>query len=149
MEPATTVLSPIPSKPHTLPSMAEPRNSDEDAYLRRLGVMVQLIRKRLLGVNQTELGEAVHRDKTTISRWENGHTSLSAHDLSQLWAALDVPAEWVLDPTDSIDELDRRVVQLEHRQRLLAAEEAALAEEGAPGPSTDAGAGVQPRRRSA
>ena len=84
----------------------------EDAYLRRLGQMIKLIRKRLRLGDQAAFGELVGRDKTTISRWENGKTSLSAYDLSLLQRALDVPADWLLDPTDSLGELDERIEQL-------------------------------------
>ena len=69
--------------------------SEEDVYLMRLGTSVRLIRKRLLRLSQDVLGQRIGRDKNTISRWENGKTSLSAYDLAQLWRALDVPGEWL------------------------------------------------------
>lgn len=109
-------------------------SGEEDAYLLRLGATVRLIRKRLLGLNQEGLGARVGRDKNTISRWENGKTSLSAHDLVQLWTALGVPADWLLDPTDSLSELEMRVASLQR-----AASEAARDDvgEGTDPPSGD------------
>lgn len=110
--------------------------SEEDAFLTRLGASVRLIRKRYLHLSQDGLGQRVGRDKNTISRWENGRTALSAFDLVQLWRALDVPCDWVLDPTDSISDLEARVLLLQR-----AATEAARAEvEGPPRASDDAAA---------
>jgi transcriptional regulator with XRE-family HTH domain len=93
--------------------------SDEDAYLALLGRTLQRIRKRFLKINQTALADRVGVDLTTISRWENGKTSLSAYDLTRLWRGLrrkeddePVPADWLLNPTDSMTELDRRIGQL-------------------------------------
>jgi len=101
----------------------------EDDYLRRLGAVVREARK-LRGWSQEDLGERVNRDKNSISRWERGATSLSAYDLVQLWQALEVPADWLLDPTDSISEIDRRIAHL----RRAAAEAARADEVDASGP---------------
>lgn len=89
-----------------------PTEPDDDAYLVRLGRTVQRIRKRLLKVNQGELARRVGVDLNTISRWESGRTSLSAYNLTRLWRGLDCPAEWLMEPTDSMTELDRRIEQL-------------------------------------
>lgn len=89
----------------------------EDDYLRRLGAVIQASRKAL-GWSQAELGDKVGRDANSISRWERGATSLSAYDLVRLWEVLGVDAEWLLSPTDSITELDRRVA---HLRRLAVA----------------------------
>jgi len=98
--------------------------SDEDVYLNKLGRTIQRIRKRLLGINQSALGERVGVDLNTISRWENGRTSLSAYDLTRLWHGLGKPpAEWLTDPTDSMTELDRRIALL--RAKAAAAAQAA------------------------
>lgn len=93
------------SEPSSVPRVAE------DDYLSRLGAAIQSARKALK-LSQAELGERVGRDANSISRWERGATSLSAYDLVQLWRALDVDAEWLLEPTDSISELERRAAQL-------------------------------------
>lgn len=114
--------------------------SGEDAYLMRLGASIRLIRKRFLRLSQDGLGQRVGRDKNTISRWENGRTALSAFDLVQLWRALDVPCDWVLDPTDSISDLEARVSQL-----LRVASEAARAEM-AGAPDQPSGGAAAPRR---
>lgn len=105
----------------------------EDEYLRRLGAVIRETRK-LRRMSQDELGAKVGRDNNTISRWERGATSLSAYDLSQLWVALEIPAEWLLEPTDSISEMGRRIAQLRR-----AAAEAARDDEGeGPAPPADA-----------
>jgi transcriptional regulator with XRE-family HTH domain len=94
----------------------------EDDYLRRLGAVIRAARKAR-GWGQEELADRVGRDKNSISRWERGATSLSAYNLVQLWEALEIPADWLIEPTDSLSELDRRVAQLRR-----AAEEAARAD---------------------
>jgi transcriptional regulator with XRE-family HTH domain len=106
----------------------------EDDYLRRLGAVIKSVRK-MRDWSQEELGEKVGRDKNSISRWERGATSLAAYDLVQLWAALEIPAEWLLEPTDSISELDRRVAQLRRAAEEAARHDAALAS----GPTSAAG----------
>lgn len=83
----------------------------EDDYLSRLGAVIQAVRKARRW-SQAELGERVGRDANSISRWERGATSLSAYDLVQLWQVLEIDAEWLLQPTDSISELERRAAQL-------------------------------------
>jgi transcriptional regulator with XRE-family HTH domain len=144
--PYTTRASAIPvvwsprASAATFGTMPEREASDEDAYLLLLGNAIQRIRKRLLGVNQETLGERVGRDKNTISRWEGGKTSLSAYDLRLLWQALGVPAEWMLDPPDSITALERRVQALQR-----AASEAARDETGE-GPDQPSDGGRASRR---
>lgn len=116
---------------------AEP---DDDAYLVRLGRTVQRIRKKLLKINQGEFAGRVGVDLNTISRWERGETSLSAYNLTRLWRGLDCPADWLMDPTDSMTELDRRIEQL--RRAAAAAARADVADELA----RRAGAGRSARR---
>lgn len=135
---ATGLLSPRGLPWPTVWGVAE--RSEEDAYLARLGASVRLIRKRFLRLSQDGLGQRVGRDKNTISRWENGKTALSAYDLVQLWRALDVPCDWVLEPIDSISDLEARVSRLQR-----AASEAARAETGE-GPDRPSAAGTAPRR---
>lgn len=95
--------------------------SDEDAWLLKLGKTLSYIRRKVRHLTQEELAERMSiGDANTISRWENGKTSLSAHNLSRLWLALDCPPDWLLDPTDSVTELDRRAAKL----RRLASEAA-------------------------
>lgn len=109
----------------------DPSPPSEDEYLLKLGATLKHVRRKLLKVNQPEVARRVGREKNTISRWENGRTSLSAFNLAQLWTALEIPAEWLLDPTDSVTELDRRIALL----RRVASEAAASA-------------AAEPRRRS-
>lgn len=116
----------------------------EDDYLRRLGAVVRAAR-RARGWGQEELAERLGRDKNSISRWERGATSLSAYNLVQLWEALEIPAAWLLEPTDSISELDRRVEEL----RRVAAEGARAAEEEALARSNAGAAASRRDRRSA
>lgn len=131
----SAVVPTVPDVPDT--------SSEEDAYLVRLGATIRRVRKQLLHLNQDQLGERIGRDKNTVSRWENGKTSLSAYNLIQLWQALEVPAEWLLDPTDSVTELDRRIAQL----RRAAAEAARDDEADGPDQPSAGGAGVPRGRR--
>lgn len=122
----------VPSTQKTTPG--------EDAYLRLVGLMVQRVRKLMLHESQEEFAGRMGLDKNTVSRWENGKTSLSAHNLTRLWRALGVPADWLLDPTDSVTELDRRIGEF---QRV--ASEAARAEAGE-GPDRPSDGASGPRR---
>lgn len=83
----------------------------EDEYLRRLGVAIQRCRK-FRKLSQEELGKLVGVPPNTISRWENGVSSLSAFNLATIREKLEVPAEWLLVPTDSISEIERRLADL-------------------------------------
>lgn len=120
-----------------------PTSPDDDAYLVRLGRTVQRIRKKLLGINQAEFARRVGVDLNTISRWESGKTSLSAYNLTRLWRGLDCPADWLMDPTDSMTELDRRIEQLRR-----AAAEAAKADVAAERALRAVGGKSAPRGRS-
>lgn len=111
----------------------------EDDYLRRLGAVIQAVRKARRW-SQAELGERIGRDANSISRWERGATSLSAFDLVQLWQVLEVPAEWLVEPTDSISELERRAAVL----RRAAVEAAAGDEEEEQGQPSAGGTGARP-----
>lgn len=115
---------PFPAGPNVR-RVPEEATSEEDAYLLRLGNTIQRVRKKWTRVSQEALGDRVNRDKNTISRWENGKTSLSAYDLARLTAALDCPCEWLVDPPDSITDLEMRIARLRR-----AAEEAARADAG-------------------
>lgn len=127
----------------------EGATASDDEYLMRLGVTVKHVRRRLLRIGQVELGRLVGRDKNTISRWENGKTSLSAFDLAQLWNALTVPGDWLLDPTDSVIELDRRIERLRGERLAQAALAASQEAEEERRRRADDGAAGQRGRRTA
>src|SRR5690348_1813567 len=88
-----------PTERPSLPSLPVV-GPDEDAYLLRLGRTIARVRKHYAGLGQQELADRIGVAMNTISRWENGATSLSAYDLSRLWQALNCPAEWLLNPED-------------------------------------------------
>jgi transcriptional regulator with XRE-family HTH domain len=111
---------------------------DENAYLRRLGRTIECLRKAREWT-QEQFAERLGRDKNTVSRWENGKTSISAYDLvllaNTLGASVDesLPPEWLMEPTDSVTELDVRTAQL----RRAAAEAARRDAEDGHGPPGD------------
>lgn len=105
---------------------------DEDAYLLAVGRAIRSFRKahRRNGRAWTgeHLGSLVGVDKNSISRWENGRTSLSAYNLHQLAEALGVDGDWLIRPADSLNESEARAAIVRR-----AAVEAARAEaEGGP-----------------
>ena len=46
--------------------------------------------RRLADMTQTELGEAIGRDQTTIVRWEKGETQPKADDIAKLEQVLNI-----------------------------------------------------------
>lgn len=140
-EPAGTVVWSGRSAAGTvlpMPGSAE----DENAYLRRLGRTIEGLRNAR-GWTQEQLAERLARDKNTVSRWENGRTSISAYDLVLLANTLGaqvaggLPPEWLVEPTDSVTELDLRIERL----RQAAAAAARRAAEG--GPDRPSGGGTE------
>jgi transcriptional regulator with XRE-family HTH domain len=120
---------------------------DEDSYLRLVGRSIEAFRKAK-GLTQQELGTLCTVDKNTISRWENGKTSLSAYNLHLLTEHLSVDGDWLLRPADSITEVDARAAIV----RRAAQEAARIAAEAEPDQPGGAAAAArlrrgQPRRR--
>jgi transcriptional regulator with XRE-family HTH domain len=120
---------------------------DEDSYLRLVGRSIEAFRKAK-GLTQQELGTLCSVDKNTISRWENGKTSLSAFNLHLLTEHLDVDGDWLIRPADSITEVDARaaIVRRAAQEAARAAAEAASDPPGDDDGSARPGRG-RPRRR--
>ena len=93
-------------------------DADRLAYRRRLGHAIAQIRDRARSMSQEDLADAMKVDKNTISRWENARTEPKAYDLSRLAEVLEVPGDWLLRPTDSINEMDLRLDQLQRAAGL-------------------------------
>lgn len=113
------------------------------AYRRRLGGNLERVRKQLTDYTQESLADALGVDIETYARWERGSREPRAYDLAQLAEKLGVPAEWLLDPTDSFTELDQRIAQL----RRAAAEAARADEEEGQGPTAGDGKGAPRGKR--
>jgi transcriptional regulator with XRE-family HTH domain len=91
-----------------------------------LGRTLAMVRKRLTPYrSQQAMADALGVDRETYGRWERGVKEPRVYDLARIWSAFDVPADWLLDPTDSLKELDRRIAMLRHERMLRAALEAA------------------------
>jgi len=97
-------------------------------------------------MSQEDLADAMKVDKNTISRWENARTEPKAYDLSRLADVLNVPGDWLLRPTDSINEMDLRLDQL---QRAAGVAETAEAGSAAPTRGAVTARGAARDRRTA
>ncbi len=84
------------------------------AYKRRLGFTLAKLRIAR-GLTQEGFADTMGTNKDTISRWENGKTEPRAYDLMQLRDKLQVPGDWLLNPTDSITEMEARLAELRRR----------------------------------
>lgn len=60
------------------------------ARRRAIGMQLRTARKAA-GLTQIQLGERIHRDTKSISRWENGHRAPDLSDLLLIADALSVP----------------------------------------------------------
>jgi transcriptional regulator with XRE-family HTH domain len=105
------------------------------AFRSRLGTSLARMRRQLTNYSQQEVADAVGIDIETYARIERGTREPRAYELRQITEFLGIPAEFLLDPTDSISEIDRRIAAL----RRVAAEAARRAAEDEQDPS-DGGA---------
>jgi transcriptional regulator with XRE-family HTH domain len=93
---------------------------DRLAYKKRLGRSIEQLRRRL-GFTQESFAEALGVDNNTVGRWESGKTEPRAYDLARVLGRLrketenEIPAEWLIDPTDSITETEARLATLQRR----------------------------------
>lgn len=112
--------------------------SDEQerlAYRRRLGANLARIRSQLTPYTQETIADELGMDAETYGRWERGTREPKAYDLHRLADKFGVPGEWLIEPTDSFSELDRRIAMLRR-----AAEEAARADAAGDSTPPDGGA---------
>ena len=85
-------------------------DADRSAYKRRLGYTLKRCRE-LAGLTQEEAAPRLDVNVQTLSRWETGTHECKPYELSRMWKLYDAPAEWLLDPSDSITEWDLRMSQ--------------------------------------
>ena len=122
----------------TFPQVEEEREAFRVALGRTLG----RVRKKLTEYSQVTIAEALDVDPDTVGRWERGERDIRVYDLARIWERYQVPADWFLDPTDSVKELDARI---RHERQTRAAQEAGRADAGH-GPDQPSGDGKRPRR---
>lgn len=103
-----------------------PDEEERRAYRRRLGVNLERIRTTLTEYTQETIADELGVDTETYARWERGSREPKAYDLFRVADKFGVPSDWLVSPTDSLTEIDRRLSQLRR-----AAEEAARAEAAA------------------
>lgn len=88
-------------------------------FRRRMG---DLIGKTRLDkdISQERLAEAAGVSLATLSRWERAINAPKSYQLGKLWKALDCPPDWLLDPPDSMSDLDRRLASKVEEGRAAA-----------------------------
>jgi len=101
----------------------------------RLGMNLQRIRRRHTSYTQATIAARLGVNPDTVGSWEKGDTEPQAWELAEMIRRYKVPCEWLLEPTDSVSLIDRRLAQL----RRVAAEAARSAAVGAPAPPDDDG----------
>jgi transcriptional regulator with XRE-family HTH domain len=115
------------------------------AYRRRLGVNLERIRTTLTRYTQETIADELGVDTETYARWERGSREPKAYDLHRIADVYGVPPEWLVEPTDSLTEIDRRLAAL----RQVAAEAAAREAGEGPAQPGDAGTAARPGKRRA
>ena len=83
---------------------------DRIAFRRRLGHTLVRLRE-FAGMTQEDVAGELGIDADSLSRWENAKNELRVWDLARLAKLYGAQADWLLDPTDSITELDLRLRQ--------------------------------------
>ena len=125
--------------------------ADRDDFQRSLGRTLYRVRRRLTKYrSQDSIAEALGVDGDTIGRWERGEQEPRAFELAMLCDRYEVPADWLLNPTDSGRELETRIEILRRDRLVRAALEAAADDEADdPSPASDADGGAPPDRPQA
>lgn len=85
-------------------------DADRSAFKKRLGYTLQKCRE-IAGLTQEEVAPQLSVNVQTLSRWETGTHECKPFELAQMWKLYEAPAEWLLDPSDSITEWDLRIAQ--------------------------------------
>lgn len=104
------------------------------AFRRRFGHNLARIRRDLTKFSQGDVAERLGIDAESYGRVERGTREAKAYEMVIIADMLGVPADWLLDPTDSLAELDRRLALLRR-----AAAEAARGEGEGPAPASGDG----------
>lgn len=71
---------------------------DEDEFRKRLGHAIRRARFFRDRMSQQALGDAIHRSKAAVSRWEGGRALPDAYDLARISAALRMPPDLLVNP---------------------------------------------------
>lgn len=85
-------------------------DAERSAFKKRLGYTLKKCRE-LAGLTQEEVAPKLLVNVQTLSRWETGTHECKPYELAQMWAIYDAPAEWLMNPSDSITEWDVRIAQ--------------------------------------
>lgn len=85
-------------------------DADRSAFKKRLGYTLKKCRE-LAALTQEEAAARLSVNAQTLSRWETGTHECKPYELAQMWALYDAPAEWLMNPSDSITEWDLRQAQ--------------------------------------
>lgn len=85
-------------------------DADRSAFKRRLGYTLQRCRE-IAGLTQEDAAPRLGVNVQTLSRWETGLHECKPYELSLMWKMYGAPAEWLLNPSDSITEWDVRIAQ--------------------------------------
>lgn len=99
-------------RPHALRSLAavpeSDDNDDRDAFLLRLGLVLQLARKQI-GMKQEEAADALGMSAAAIGRWEAGANKISAYDLVRLIRLYGFDPDLAVNPPASRPAIRRRL----------------------------------------
>lgn len=72
-------------------------NMEQD-FNKRLGYVLKQTR-RAKKMKQPQIAEQLNVTKVTVSRWESGQRAMSAKNLKEYCAILDVPVQYIIDKT--------------------------------------------------
>jgi len=83
-------------------------NDDRDAFLLRLGLVLQLARKHA-GLTQDEAAVQLSMSSAAIGRWEAGANKISGYDLVRLIRLYDFDPDLAVNPPGSRPAIRRRL----------------------------------------
>jgi transcriptional regulator with XRE-family HTH domain len=92
----------------------ETDNHDREEYLFRLGLVLQVTRKRA-GLTQEQAGDQLGMSAATLGRWEAGQNAISGYDLIRLVRLYDFDADLIVNPPKSKPAIRRRLGVLADR----------------------------------
>lgn len=101
-------------------------DAERATFRRLLGETLQAFRKAH-GLSQQEVADYLGVEVETVGRWERGTREPKAYELRRLMDRFGADPDWLLSPTDSTIERDRRTAML--REVASAAARADVADE--------------------
>jgi transcriptional regulator with XRE-family HTH domain len=81
---------------------------DREAYLTRLGMVLQVARKRA-GLHQTAVADQLGMSAAAIGRWESGANKISTYDLVRLIRLYEFDPDLAVNPPASKAAIRRRL----------------------------------------